>query len=335
MAIVGATGLVGAEFLSILNEHKIKIGDLRLLASKNSVGEVLEVNGTEVPVRECTADAFDGVEIAFFSVPTDITKKYVPIAVKSGALVFDDSSTYRMDREVPLVVPEVNGALLREFQGQIIATPNCTTTPLALALKPLQEQFGLERVVVSTYQSVSGAGKEASDELSHQTAALLNGQPAEVSVFPHRIAFNCLPWIGEAAENGNSEEEEKIIREIRKILALPELKVSATSVRVPTFFGHGLSVNVQLKKPFDTVELVRELLNASAGLKVLDLPSSNIYPTNVECSGSDPVLVGRIRRDNSVPNGVNFFLMSDNLRKGAALNVLQTLDALYRYRRMS
>jgi aspartate-semialdehyde dehydrogenase len=334
LAIVGATGLVGGEFLSILTEHKIKIGDLRLLASSDSVGELLEVNGTEVRVEEITPDALD-VEAAFFCVPNEITKKYVPIAVKHGALVFDDSSVFRMEKEVPLVVPEVNGHLLREFQGNIISTPNCTTTPLVLALKPLHEQFGLERVVVSTYQSVSGAGKEASNELSVQTAALLNGAEAEMSVFPHRIAFNCLPWIGTAAENGNSEEEEKVIRETRKILALPELRVSATAVRVPTFFGHGLSVNVQLKKNYDSVDLVRELLDASEGLKVMDLPLTHIYPTNVECSGADPAFVGRIRRDNSVPSGVNFWIMADNLRKGAALNVLQTLDTLYRYRRMS
>lgn len=334
IALVGATGLVGGEFIDLLNEHKIKIPKIKLLASGDSVGERMLVAGKEHLVEELDHDSFDGVEIAFFSVPTDVTKKFVPHAVDAGTIVIDDSSTYRMDPKVALVVPEVNGQVLRKFEGNIISVPNCTTTPLVLALKPLLDNFGIKRVVVSTYQSVSGAGREAYNELSAQTIALLNAQETEANVFPHRIAFNCLPQIGSVGENGNTEEEEKIIRESRKILDLPSLKVSSTSVRVPTFFGHGLSVNVELEKEFGKIEEVRELFDKFPGLKVIDQPDQQIYPTNVEACGSNDTFVGRVRRDHSVKYGLNFWVVSDNLRKGAALNGLQILDTLFRYRRM-
>ncbi|NDC25457.1 MAG: aspartate-semialdehyde dehydrogenase [Proteobacteria bacterium] len=269
LAIVGATGLVGTEFLELLAESKIRIPDIRLLASHESAGESVEIAGEEVKVEAVSAQAFQGVEVAFFSVPTEVTEKYVPLAVKAGAVVVDDSSTYRLQDEVPLVVPEVNPQELRTFTGQIVSTPNCTVTPLVLALKPLADRFGLKRVIVSTYQSVSGAGRAAYEELSVQTAALLNGQPQEAQVFSHRIAFNCLPQIGAELPNGNTSEEEKMVRETRKILQMPELGISATCVRVPTFFGHGLSVNVELKKDFDDVEEIRELFDGCAGLGLI------------------------------------------------------------------
>lgn len=334
LALVGATGLVGGEFVDLLNEYKIKIPKIKLLASSESAGERIVVAGKEHAVEELDHDSFDGVEVAFFSVPNEITKKYVPHAVDAGALVVDDSSTYRMDPKVALVVPEVNGQVLRNFSGNIVSVPNCTTTPLVLALKPLLENFGIKRVVVSTYQSVSGAGKEAYNELSEQTIALLNAKETEANVFPHRIAFNCLPQIGKVAENGNTEEEEKIIKESRKILGVPELKVSSTSVRVPTFFGHGLSVNVELDKDFGKIEEVKELLDKSAGLKVIDEPAKQIYPTNVEACGANETFVGRIRRDHSVKSGLNFWVVSDNLRKGAALNALQIMDTYNHYRKL-
>jgi aspartate-semialdehyde dehydrogenase len=249
--------------------------------------------------------------------------------------VIDDSSVFRQKSDVPLVVPEINGSLLKDFNGKIISVPNCTTTPLVLALKCLEDRFGVERVVVSSYQSVSGAGRKAFEELSFQTAALLNGKEAEISAFHHRIAFNCIPEIGEVTENGNTSEEEKVIKETRKILDLPDLNISSTAVRVPTFSGHGLSVNVELNNDFESIEEIRELWDSFPGLKVIDNPSHHIYPTNVECSGSDYTFIGRVRRDSSVKSGLNFWVITDNLRKGAALNALQSLETLYKYRRMS
>jgi len=336
LAVVGATGLVGTELLELLNERKIRIADLRLLASAESAGETVNLgNVEELQVNELNVNSFKGVEVAFFSVPNEVTEKYVPQAVKAGALVIDDSSTYRLDNNVPLVVPEVNPQVLRTFTGQIISTPNCTVTPLVLALKPLLDEFGLKRIVVSTYQSVSGAGRAAYEELSIQTAALLNGQHQQAEIFPHRIAFNCLPQIGSELANGNTTEEEKMVRETRKILELPSLPISAMCVRVPTFFGHGMSVNVELTKEFANETEIRELLNSAPGLKVLDKPSHQIYPTCVEAAGSDYTFVGRIKRDHSVKSGLNFWVITDNIRKGAALNALQIIDTLYKYRRMS
>jgi aspartate-semialdehyde dehydrogenase len=335
LAIVGATGLVGTELLELLNERKIRIPDLRLLASAESAGETVNLGGDELRVNELNANSFRDVEVAFFSVPNEITEKYVPQAVKGGALVVDDSSTYRLESNVPLVVPEVNPQVLRTFSGQIISTPNCTVTPLVMALKPLLDEFGLKRIVVSTYQSVSGAGRAAYEELSMQTAALLNGQHQEAAVFPHRIAFNCLPQIGSELANGNTTEEEKMVRETRKILEIPSLAISAMCVRVPTFFGHGMSVNVEFTKDFANEGEIRELLNAAPGVKVLDKPSHQIYPTCVEASGSDYTFVGRIKRDHSVKSGLNFWVITDNIRKGAALNALQIIDTLFKYRRMS
>ncbi len=336
IALVGATGLVGQEFLAILAEHKIKFPKLKLLASGNSVGEFMEVGATRVAVEELTEAAFEGVEVAFFSTPAEVTKKYVPAAVERGCLVVDDSNCYRMQKNVALIIPQVNGSLLKDFEGRIVATPNCTTTPLAMILKPLSDAFGIERVVASTYQSVSGAGRRANEELSHQCAALLNGQgDDDPQVFAHPIAFNCLPAIGTVLENGYTEEEEKVGNELRKILALPKLKVTATAVRVPTFTGHGLSATVELKEEFNSVDEIREMLEKFPGVRVLDKPDSHIYPTNREVTGADLTFVGRIRRDTTVKSGLSFWVMADNLRKGAALNVLEILNTLYGYRRMN
>jgi len=334
LAVVGATGMVGREFLSILSDSKIAIPEIKLLASEGSAGESIEAMDREWTVEALTERSFKGVEVAFFCVPNDITEKYTPKANADGCLVIDDSSVFRLNAEVPLVVPEVNGAVLRNFEGLIVATPNCSTTPLVLALKPLLDNFGLKRVVVSTYQSVSGAGRRAYDELSEQAGGLLNGVSAEPEAFPHQIAFNLIPMIGSVTENGNSSEEEKVVKETRKILGVPDLKVSSTAIRVPTFCGHGLSVNVELEKEFESTDQIRELFDGFPGLKVLDKPDSHIYPTNVECIGSDPAFVGRIRRDFSVKSGLNFWVIADNLRKGAALNSLQILETLYNYRRM-
>lgn len=335
LGIVGATGLVGQEFLELLSDYKIRVPDLRLFASAESAGETVEALGGEHMVEQATENSFEDLEIVFFSATTEVSRRLIPAAKRAGATVIDDSSVYRLDAGVPLIVPEVNPQSLRGFDGGIISIPNCTVTPLVMALKPLSDSFGLKRVVVSTYQSVSGAGKAAYEELTHQTAMLMNGQPDEPSVFPHRIAFNCLPQIGSETENGNTEEEEKVVRETRKILELPQLKISATAVRVPTFFGHGLSVNVELAEDFGSIDEVRDLLDSFPGLKVLDKPSHHIYPTNVEASGSDSTFVGRIRRDHSLASGLNFWVITDNIRKGAALNALQCLDTFFKYRRMA
>ncbi|MGE3758736.1 MAG: aspartate-semialdehyde dehydrogenase [Pseudobdellovibrionaceae bacterium] len=332
LAVVGATGLVGQEFLSLLEEYKLKVKNLKLIASHSSVGSTVEVFGETLRVEALTGQAFEGVEAAFFSIPTEETKKYVPLATKAGCLVVDDSSVHRMDPQVPLVLAQLNGKLLKDFKGKIISVPNCTTTPLVYCLKPLHEEFGLKRVVVSTYQAVSGAGKAATDELSSQTAALLNAMEAEIHEFPHRIAFNILPKIGKVLDNENTEEEEKVIRETRKILGLPHLKVSSTAVRVPTFFGHGLSVNVEFENEVASMETIREMLDKAPGVQVIDKPAAELYPTNVEATGSNEVFVGRVRRDPSVKSGINFWCIADNIRRGAALIALETLDTYAQYR---
>ncbi len=333
LAVVGATGMVGQEFLNLLAEHKIAIPKLVLLASENSAGETMEVDGREYTVEVLTKESFKDIDVAFFSTPDEITKKFVPAATAYGCLVIDDSACFRMDPKVPLVIPEVNGALLREFTGSVVSVPNCTVTPLAMALAPLKH-FGIKRIVVSTYQSVSGAGKDAYDELSVLTASTLNGTPKEPSVFPRSIAFNCLPQIGSLEENGNSSEEMKIVRETRKILELENLKVSSQTVRVPTFCGHGLSVNIEFEKDFGSPTEIRELLDKTAGIKVIDQPENFIYPTNLDAVGSDDVFIGRVRRDHSLTNGLNLWIVADNLRKGAALNALQIMETVYNYRRM-
>lgn len=335
LAVVGATGMAGAEFLELLEEHKVRVPKLRLFASKSSEGKSITVGDIDYVVEDLATADFSDIDVAFFSVSKELSLEYVPKIAAAGCLVIDDSNAFRMNPDVPLVIPEVNGHELKEFEGHIIATPNCSTTPMAMALKPLHDAFGVKRVVVSTYQSVSGAGKKAFEELSQQTVALLNGKNFDIEAFPHRIAFNCLPMIGSVVESGNTDEEEKMINETRKILGIPGLKVSSTTVRVPTFCGHGLSVNVEFEKPFKNIEMVRELLENFEGMQVLDKPESFIYPTNVECAKNGTTFVGRVRRDASLDSGINFWVITDNLRKGAALNAIQTLDRLYAYREIN
>jgi aspartate-semialdehyde dehydrogenase len=334
IGIVGATGLAGAEFLNLLIENKISIPDVRVFGSERSAGETIEYGEESLVVEELNEKSLAGLEVVFFSTPTEVSLKYIPKAIENGSLVIDDSTAFRLEKNVPLIVPQVNGELLREYAGKIISTPNCVATPLAVCLKPLQDKYGIKRVVVSTYQSVSGAGRKAYQELAEQSIALLNGENHECEVFPHRISFNLLPLIGSVDEEGISEEEAKVQMELRKILSLPSLKTSVTAVRVPTFFGHGCAVNVELEEDFESVESLREVLDKTPGCKVIDKPVSHVYPTNVEAVGSDPVFIGRVRRDFSVSSGINFWVVSDNLRKGAALNALESLDAWYRYRKM-
>jgi aspartate-semialdehyde dehydrogenase len=326
VAVVGATGAVGNEMLSILEEREFPVNQLRLLASERSVGQKLTFREEECKVEILTTDSFDGIDLALFSAGGARSREYVPHAIEAGAVVVDNTSAFRMDPEVPLVVPEVNPDALEAHKG-IIANPNCSTAQMLVVLKPLHDAFGIRRVVVSTYQAVSGTGKKAIDELDQQVRSLLNFQDPKVSVYPHEIAFNCLPHIGDFGEDGYSEEETKMINETRKILSLPNLPVSATTVRVPVFHCHSESVNVETEKPVDADE-ARAVLSGAEGVLVYDSPKHNVYPLARDVAGKDDVYVGRIRKDPSVENGLDMWIVGDNLRKGAALNSIQIAEVL-------
>ena len=346
VAVVGATGAVGRELLSLLKERHFPVGELRLFASGRSAGRQISFDGQAITVQALSSGCFDGVDFAFFDASDAVSTEWAPQAAESGAWVIDNSAAFRMHEGTSLVVPEVNPERLRMLaqkgrnaisaQDRLIAGPNCSTVQLVVALKPIAEKWGLKRVVVSTYQSVSGAGSIAMDELSEQTAAVLNtGHPTPSHVFAHRIAFNCIPQIGGAKENGYTSEEQKVILESRKILGLPGLRVTATAIRVPTFSCHAESVNVETLHPFDLQE-VRRSLESMPGIIVQDDSLHHVYPMNVTspgdavegASGRDAVYVGRLRRDESVENGLNLWVVSDNLRKGAALNAIQISELI-------
>lgn len=328
-AIVGATGAVGREMLSVLEEHDLPVARLKLLASARSAGTELDYKGKSIIVEELTADSFQGVDIALFSAGGSISLEFAPIAAQAGAVVIDNSSAFRMDPDVILAVPEVNGSLVRKTvselkngQGVIIANPNCSTIQLVVVLKPLHDKFNLRRVVISTYQSVSGAGQKGMDELWDQTLAICNQQEVKKEKFPHQIAFNCLPHIDVFLENGYTKEEMKVLHESRKILDMPDLKLTCTAVRVPVFNCHAESVNVETERKA-TVKDVRSVLREAAGVMLMDDPQENVYPINTILAGTDATYVGRIREDESIDNGINLWIVADNLRKGAALNALQ------------
>jgi aspartate-semialdehyde dehydrogenase len=326
VAIVGATGAVGLELLSILEERKFPVSQLSLLASKRSVGRRLAFAGEEFPVQELTEGAFQGVHFALFSVSTSISKAFAPIAARAGAVVIDDSSAFRMDPEVPLVVTEVNAHALQRHRG-IIAHPNCSTIPLVMVLNPIHQRARVTRVVVATYQSVSGAGASAMQELDRQTRALIAGEAVEVSVFPHQIAFNCLPHIDAFSDMGYTGEEWKMVRESHKILADDTIRMSSTTARVPVFRCHSEAVNIETEHPISPQE-VRHLLTMAPGVAVVDAPEKSQYPMPLTVAGRDEVFVGRIRKDPSHDRAINLWLVSDNLRKGAALNMVQILELL-------
>jgi aspartate-semialdehyde dehydrogenase len=326
VAIVGATGAVGLELLSILEERKFPVVQLSLLASKRSAGRTLCIAGRELPVRELTEQAFEGMDFALFSVSSSISKTFGPIAARAGALVIDDSSAFRMDPDVPLVVTEVNPHALHHHRG-IIAHPNCSTIPLVMVLKPLHLRARVQRVVVATYQSVSGAGARAVEELEQQTRALVAGEPPNVSVFPQQIAFNCLPHIDAFGELGYTGEEWKMVRETQKILEDDSIRMSITTVRVPVFRGHSEAVNIETERKVSAQE-VRHLLSAAPGVAVIDEPEKSQYPMPITAAGRDEVFVGRIRDDPSHTRAINLWLVSDNLRKGAALNMVQIMELL-------
>ena len=328
VAIIGATGAVGKESLEILEERKFPIESLRLFASKRSAGESLSCQGKSYRVEELTErSSFDGVDLAFVSATDAISRDYGAKLGAAGVVVIDDSAVFRMDPDVPLVVPEVNAQALRAMKKGIVAIPNCTTTPLVMALKPLHDAVGVKRVVVTTFQSVSGTGAAAMDELVDQTKALMTFQDVKVQVYPYQIAFNLLPHIGSFGEGGDCSEEVKIVRETRKILDAPKLRVTATTVRVPVLRCHSEAINVELERPLKPND-ARAALAAMPGVIVYDDPTKKLYPMPFEVSGKDDVYVGRIREDDSVTNGLNLWVVSDNLREGAALNAVQIAECL-------
>ena len=326
VAVAGATGLVGREMLEILEERDFPVSDLVLLASERSEGERVVFRGKNVVVRKLTKDAFKDVDIALFSAGAERSLEFAPAAVQSGAVVIDNSSAFRMDLKVPLVVPEINAHAIEKHTG-IIANPNCSTIALVLVLKPIHDKVTIKRVVVTTFQSVSGTGKKGMDELAQQTVALLNFKDVETKVYPHQIAFNCLPHIDNFLENGYTKEEMKMVNETRKIMEDDSICVTATTVRVPVFRGHSESVNIETKIKISANE-VRAVLADAAGVVVFDDPKKNIYPLAMDIAGKDETYVGRIREDESIPNGINLWLVSDNLRKGAALNAVQIAELL-------
>jgi aspartate-semialdehyde dehydrogenase len=326
VAIVGATGMVGQAMRSVLEERSFPVASLKLLASERSRGRSFEFKGETLPVHVLDEDSFEGIEIALFSAGAGISRKFAPVAAAAGAVVVDNSSAFRMDDSVPLVVPEVNADDALKHSG-IIANPNCSTIQMVLVLAPLNSEFVIRRVVVSTYQSVSGTGKEAVDELRRQVEDLAAGRAVTCEVYPHQIAYNCLPHIDVFLDNGYTGEEMKMVNETRKIMGAPGLAITATTVRVPVFVGHSESVNVEFERPV-TPQGARRVLSAAPGVEVVDDPSKNVYPLAVDCDGKDPSYVGRIRTDESAENALNMWIVSDNLRKGAALNAVQIAELL-------
>ncbi len=326
VAVAGATGAVGREMVEILEERNFPVEKLVLLASERSEGERLEFRGKNEVVRLLSKDSFKGVDIALFSAGAERSLEFAPAAVKDGAVVIDNSSAFRMDPKVPLVIPEVNAHALAGHSG-IIANPNCSTIGMVVVLKPIHDAVKIRRVVVTTFQSVSGTGKDAIDELAGQTVALLNFRDIEKKVYPHQIAFNCLPHIDAFLDNGYTREEMKMVNETRKIMEDDSLRVTATTVRVPVFRCHSESVNIETEKNLSANE-ARAILSGAPGIIVYDDPKKNLYPLAIDVAGKDEIFVGRIRVDESVPNGINMWIVSDNLRKGAALNAVQIAERL-------
>jgi aspartate-semialdehyde dehydrogenase len=328
VSVVCATGVGGRKMVAVLGERGFPIGELRLLASGRSAGRTVQVEGRTIEIQEATGGAFDGVDIALFSAGADISLDLAPQATARGATVIDNSSAWRMEPSVPLVVSQVNPDDLAAHEG-IIANPNCSTMQLAPVLMALRDSVGIERVVVDTYQSVSGTGADAIAELEGQIRAHVAGEAKTASVYPHPIAFNALPEIDVFLENGYTKEEWKVVTESRKILHLPELRISCTAVRVPVFVSHSEAVHVETREPI-TPERARRLFGSVAGVIVQDDPGSHAYPLASEAAGRDEIFVGRVRHDPSIPDGrgLAFWVVSDNLRKGAATNAVELAELL-------
>ena len=316
VAVVGATGMVGEQILECLEEREFPVGEITCLASGKGVGTVLEFRGKPVIVEELGHDTFEGVEIAFFAAGGSSSREFCPSAVMAGAVCIDTSSAWRMDPEVPLVVPEVNPHAIAQYTCKgIIANPTSSTIQMVVALKPLHDYAGISRVVVSSYQAVSGTGRKAVGELRKQVGELLNGRPIHCSVYPHQIAFNCLPQIDSFEPNGYTTEEMKMVNETRKIMET-DLGVTVTAVRVPVFYGHSESVNIETVTRL-TAGKARELLAGAPGVALVDDPAAGEYPMAIDAAGQDLALVGRIREDESIENGLNLWVVADNIRKGA------------------
>lgn len=333
VAVVGATGAVGSEVLSTLEERVFPVGELRLFASARSAGERIEWRGDSLRVEEVDRDGFEGVDLAFFCAGGSVSAEYAPRAADAGAVVIDKSSHFRMDPDVPLVVPEVNAGDLAERPRGIIASPNCTTIPIVVALKPIADEVGLARIVASSYQAVSGGGKRGVDALSRETINLLNMREVRPdendSPFPQRIAFNCIPQVDAFLPDGSTKEEAKVIAETRRVLHLETLPVAVTCVRVPTFYGHSVALTVETEQPLDA-EDARRLLREAPGVILCELGDEIPYPTAAVVGGTDAVYVGRVREDPSHPSGLQLWVAADNVRKGAALNAVQIAEIVIR-----
>lgn len=346
VAVVGATGAVGKQILLILEERRFPVSECLIFASPRSEGKSISFRQEKLKCQVLKKGCFKGVSIVFFDASDAISSEWVPEAVESGAWVVDNSATFRLAEDVPLIVPEVNVDELEERlsmgpkllpRERIVAGPNCTVAPMVVVLKPILDRWGIHRVVLSTYQSVSGAGLKATAELMRQTADFLENKPLKPKIFPHQIAFNCIPHVGSFKEEGYTSEEWKTLYESRKILRLPDLKLTSTTVRVPTISCHAESINIECIRPFE-IDEVRAVFKNHAAIKLMDDPIQNYYPMGMTApgdvvegaGGKDAVYVGRIRRDLTVPNGLNLWLVSDNLRKGAALNAVQIGEILLR-----
>ncbi|MEH7652781.1 aspartate-semialdehyde dehydrogenase [Bacillus safensis] len=327
VAVVGATGAVGQQMLKTLADRDFEMDTLTLLSSKRSAGTKVTFRGQEYTVQEATPESFEGVNVALFSAGGNVSKALAPEAVKRGAIVVDNTSAFRMDENIPLVVPEVNEKDLHDHQG-IIANPNCSTIQMVAALEPLRQAYGMKKVIVSTYQAVSGAGHEAIDELYSQSQAILNKEDVKPEVMPYQIAFNAIPQIDKFQDNGYTFEEMKMINETKKIMHMPELEVAATCVRLPIETGHSESVYVELESNDATVEDLKSILKDAPGITLQDDPSQQIYPMPADAVGKNDVFVGRIRKDLDRPNGFHMWIVSDNLLKGAAWNSVQIAESL-------
>lgn len=326
IAIAGATGAVGSEFLQVLERRCFPVASIRALGSSRSAGKSLRFRGESITVEELTGRSFDKIDIAFFSAGSDVAKRYAPSAREAGAIVIDNSTAFRMDADVPLVIPEINAGDVRNHLG-IIANPNCTAAVALMAIYPLHRAFGVGRVIAASYQAVSGTGARAIAELKRQVEAIAQDRPSPPEIYPHQIAFNVLPHVGSFGPSGYTSEEDKLQNEGRKIMHLPEFKASVTCVRVPVYRAHSVAVNAEFERPV-SVEQAREVLAKAPGLELIDEPYNNRYPMPLDVAGKDNCAVGRVRRDCAFENGLSFWVSGDQLLKGAALNAVQIAELL-------
>ena len=327
VAIAGATGAVGEELIQLLEERSFPVKELILLASARSAGKTMTFRGEEIVIRELTHESFEGVEIALFSAGGGISKEFAPSAAKAGAVVIDNSSAFRIDPDVPLIVPEINPEAAKDLKKGIIANPNCTTIVSLMALAPLHREFGLKAIIASSYQAVSGSGTAGIQELDQQVAALQKGEPIEQNVYPRQIAFNVIPQVDVFDEGDYTKEELKMLNESRKILGVPDLEVTCTCVRVPVHRSHSVSISAQFEKEI-TPDSARSAISGNPGIRVVDNPQTGEFPVPLDTTGKDDCLVGRIRQDRVLPNALALWVVGDQVRKGAALNAVQIAELI-------